>query len=169
MKLESLIFEAQILELTQALFEKTEQNNNIVKAWSKKLNMSYDELHKVWDKAKKNVGSETNYAAIVGRFKKMVTSIKGVTKKQLKADGKASFNYKVRTQQTKSELLDDEPAPKKRNIDYVKATKSKINKINQQIKDIKSSPSNTPIRKKRNTEKLTILKSKKKELLNSLK
>ena len=167
MKLEDLILEAELLELAQALFEKKEGQNNTVASWAKKLGMSYDELHKVWDKAAEGKGK--NYFAIMGAFKKAVTSLKGVTKKQLMDGGNAKFDYKVRTQQTKAQLLDDKPAPKNTNKDYVKKTKAKITEINQQMRDIKAKPNNTPARKKRNAEKIKELQAKKKELQNSLK
>jgi len=167
MTLNDLIFESEIVEISTILFEKPEDKNNTVASWAKKLDMSYDELHKVWDKAAEGKG--TNYFAIMGAFKKAVTSIKGVTKKKLMAGGTAKFNYKVRTQQTKAQLLDDKPAPKNTNRDYVKKTKAKITKINQQMRDIKAKPSNTPTRMKRNSDKIKELQSKKKELQASLK
>jgi len=172
MKLYELIVETEILELTQILFEETShlnEQNNIVKSWAEKLGMTYDKLHLIWDKAKKDVEDKTNYRDIVGNFKKKLTSLKGVTKKQLEKDGKATFNYKVRTQQTIGELLDDEPAPKKRNKEYVKSIKSKIEKINRQIKEVESSSNNTEKRRERNEEKVKDLKNRKKELNNSLK
>jgi hypothetical protein len=166
MKLEDLLFEVELLEVSQALFEKKGQNNTVA-SWAKKLDMSYDELHKVWDKAAEGKGK--NYFAIMGAFKKAVTSLKGVTKKQLMAGGNAKFDYKVRTQQTKAQLLDDKPAPKNTNKDYVKKTKAKITEINQQMRDIKAKPNNTPARKKRNADKIKQLQAKKKELQASLK
>lgn len=114
MKIDVLIFEVRFIELTHALFEKTsdtsDKNNRIVKSWAKKIGVTYDELHAVWEKAQKSVGSETNYFAIVGAFKKMVTSLKWVTKKQLQTGGTSTFDYKVRTRQTMAELMDDKPA-----------------------------------------------------------
>ena len=64
MKLQELIFETKILELTHILFEETSQLNeqsNIVKSWAEKLGMTYDKLHLIWDKAKKDVEDKTNY------------------------------------------------------------------------------------------------------------
>jgi len=165
--IDDLLFEVEILEISKILFEKKEGKNNTVAAWAKKLDMSYDELHNVWEKAAEGKG--TNYFAIMGAFKKAVTSLKGVTKKKLMDGGKAKFNYKVRTQQTMGQLLDDKPAPKNTNRDFVKRTKAKIKKLNQQIRDIKAKPNNTPTRKKRNAEKIKELQAKKKELQAALK
>ena len=50
MKIDDLILETQILELTKILYEYsenvilTERQNNTVKSWADKLNMTYDEL-----------------------------------------------------------------------------------------------------------------------------
>jgi len=167
MTLNELIIESEIEMIGQILFEKKEGKNNTVASWAEKLGMSYDELHKVWDKAAEGKGK--NYFAIMGAFKKAVTSLKGVTKKQLMDGGKATFNYKVRTQQTKEQFLDDKPAPKNTNRDFVKKTKAKITKINQQMRDVKAKPNNTPARKKRNSDKIKELQTKKKELQASLK
>lgn len=169
MELKDFLFEVELEELAQILYEKKGQNNTVA-SWAKKLGMSYDELHKLWDKAKEEVGSETNYFAIMGSFKKKVTSLKGVTKKALQADGgKATFNYKVRTQQTMKQALDDKPAPKSAKPGEVKKVKAKISAINKKMRDIKAKPNNTPLRKKRNKEALDKLKAQKKELQNSIK
>ena len=183
MKLNELLFEVEIEKLAEILFERTnsqqaevedeagkkEQNNNIVKSWAKKLGMSYDELHAVWDKAVEKAPSKDNYFAIVGIFKKMVTSLDGVTKKSLKDGGNAKFNYKVRTQQTMDQLLDDEPAPKSAKPGDVKKVKEKMSKINAQMREIKAGPANTPLRKQRIKQQLEELKAKKKELQDSIK
>jgi hypothetical protein len=176
MKLIDVLFETQILSLCKALFEKQnpeaakdEQNNNIVKSWAKKLDMSYDELHAVWDKAKEKVGSDTNYFAIVGAFKKMVTSLKGVTKKELQDGGNAKFGYKVRTQQSMDQLMDDKPAPKSVKPGEVKKTKAKMSDINAKMREIKLKPNNTPAQKERNKKALEELRAKKKELQDSIK
>lgn len=176
MLLNELLFEVEIFELTKALFEKKkeetgedDQNNNIVKSWAKKLGMTYDELHAVWDKAKKQVGSETNYFAIVGAFKKMVTSLDGVTKKQLQDGGNAKFAYKVRTQQTMDQLMDDKPAPKSAKPAEVKKAKAKVTDIHSKMRDIKAKPNNTPAQKARNKKALEELRAKKKEIQASIK
>lgn len=176
MKLNDMLFEVSFLELTQTLFEKKttetsedDQNNNIVKSWSKKLGMTYDELHAVWDKAKEQVGSETNYFAIVGAFKKMVTSLKGVTKKALQDGGNAKFAYKVRTQQSMDQLMDDKPAPKSVKPGEVKKAKAKITDIHAKMRDVKAKPNNTPAQKARNKKTLEELRAKKKEIQASIK
>lgn len=173
MLLNELLMDVKIFELTKLLFERTtpkdEQNNNIVKSWSKKLGMTYDELHAVWDKAKEKVGSETNYFAIVGAFKKMVTSLEGVTKKKLQDDGNATFGYKVRTRQTMDQLLDDKPAPKSTKPGEVKKVKAKLSEINAKMREIKLKANNTPAQKARNKKSLEELRIKKKELQNSIK
>ncbi len=167
MELNDLLIEVRITELAQALFEATEGKNNTVASWAVKLGMSYDELKQVWDKAAEGKGN--NYFAIMGAFKKAVTSIKGVTKKQLMDGGNAKFNYTVRTQQTKNQLLDGEPAPKNTNKEFVKKTKEKVTKINQEMRDIRAKPQNTATRMQRNSVKIKELQTKKKELQNSLK
>ena len=176
MLLNDLLLEVEIYELTQILFEKKqtetpedEQNNNIVKSWAKKLDMTYDELHAVWDKAKEQVGSETNYFAIVGAFKKMVTSLKGVTKKALQDGGNAKFAYKVRTQQSMDQLMDDKPAPKSVKPGEVKKAKAKITDIHAKMRDVKAKPNNTPAQKARNKKTLEELRAKKKEIQASIK
>lgn len=172
MKLTEILFECGLNELAKALFEATaedDQNNNIVKSWAKKLNMTYDELHAVWDKAEEKVADKKNYFAIVGIFKKMVTSLDGVTKKDLKTGGKATFNYKVRTQQSMDQLLDDEPAPKSAKPGEVKKVKAQLTKINAEMRDVKAGPANTPLRKQRIKARLEELKAKKKELQASIK
>lgn len=176
MKLSELLLESSILELVYALMEaqtpEAEQNNNIVKSWAKKLDMSYDELHEVWEKAKVAAKNPNAFGLIVSIFKRMVTSMKGTTKKQLQDGGKATFNYKVRTQQSKEQLLDDKPAPKNTNRDFVKSTKLKINKLNTQLKELKTQNENDKSKGvlfRKRQEKIKELQSKKKELLNSLK
>lgn len=167
MKLNELIIDIDFLELSMALMEGKKGVNSTVASWAKKLNMSYDDLHRVWDNAAKGKG--TNYVAIMGAFKKAVTSLKGVTKKQLEDGGTAKFNYKVRTQQTMDQLLDGKPAPKSAKPAEVKKIKAKISKINQEIKDIGNKPNNTAAQKMRNKKALNDLKNKKKELQASIK
>lgn len=169
MKLDDLLFEIELLKVAQELYEKKEGQNSTVAKWAPCLNMTYDELHQYWDKASEGKGK--NYFAIMGAFKKLLTSIKGVTKKSLQDCGnsKVKFDYKVQTQQSKEQALDDKPAPKNTNKDYVKKTKAKITEINSQMREIKAKPNNTPARKKRNAEKIKELQAKKKELQNSLK
>ena len=133
MKLNELILDIDFLELSMALMEGKKGVNSTVAAWAEKLNMSYDDLHRVWDNAAKGKG--TNYAAIMGAFKKAVTSLKGVTKKQLMDGGTAKFDYKVRTRQTMDQLLDGKPAPKSAKPAEVKKIKAKISKINQEIEN----------------------------------
>jgi hypothetical protein len=169
MRILDLILEFQFEELAQALFEKTGDGKNAtVVAWAKKLDMTYEELHKVWDKSKKIAKSDTDYGLIMTIFKRQVTSLKGVTKKQLKDGGDAKFNYKVRTQQTIDQLLDDKPAPKSTNRVEVKKAAVKLKKISQEIKDIKSRPNNTPTRKARNKKDLAAAIAKRKEIKDSL-
>ncbi len=167
MKLNELILDIDFLELSMALMEGKKGVNTTVAAWAKKLDISYDDLHKVWDKAAEGKG--TNYVAIMGAFKKFVTSLKGATKKELMAGGKAKFNYKVRTQQTMDQLLDDKPAPLSAKPAEIKKIKAKISKINQEIKDIGNKPNNTAAQKMRNKKALNDLKNKKKELQASIK
>ena len=167
MQLNELIIDIDFLELSMALMEGKKGVNSTVGSWAEKLNMTYDDVHKVWDKAAEGKG--TNYVAIMGAFKKAVTSLKGVTKKQLMAGGTAKFNYKVRTQQTMDQLLDGKPAPKSTKPAEVKKIKAKISKINQEIKDIGNKPNNTAAQKMRNKKALNDLKNKKKELQDSIK
>lgn len=166
MNLNTLLFEIEFIKVSKALFERQTQNNTVA-SWAKKLGMTYDELHKVWDKAAEGKG--TNYFAIMGTFKKAVTSLEGVTKKQLMAGGNAKFDYKVRTKQSLNQLLDDKPAPKNTNKEFVKKTRTKISDINKEMKELRNKPANTKIRKDRIKKQLDILKSKKKELENTLK
>jgi len=172
MKLSEIFIETRLLELAEALFERKNaddgQNNNIVKSWANQLGMTYDELHLVWDKAKQDVGSETDFKKIVGAFKRKVTSLKGVTKKKLMADGKAKFDYTVRTQQTMDQLLDDKPAPKSAKPGEVKKVKSKMSKINAQMREIKAKPNSTKTQKEKNKKALAELRKKKAELKASI-
>lgn len=173
MTLNDLLLETSILELVQALMEDAQpQDNNIVKSWAAKLDMSYDELHQVWEKAKVAAKNPNAYPLIVTIFKRMVTSMKGVTKKQLQDGGTAKFNYKVRTKQTKDQLLSDEPAPKNTNIAFVKKTKEQISKLNTQLKELKAQNENDKSKSvlfRKRQDKIKELQTKKKELLNTLK
>ena len=57
MKLNELILDIDFLELSMALMEGKKGVNSTVASWAKKLNMSYDDLHKVWDNAAKGKGT----------------------------------------------------------------------------------------------------------------
>lgn len=176
MKLQELnegIVEKEYWYLAECLVEAQKGNNTTVAKWSDCLGMSYNELHEIWEKAESKAPGK--YGIIMTIFKRMLTSIKGITKTQLKScasqkGGSVKVdNYKIRTKQSKTELLDDKPAPKNTNRAFVKKQKSKVTKINQQMRDIKAKPNNTPARKARNKKQLEELRAKKKEIQNSLK
>lgn len=161
MRLFKMLNEYSFDDLTMALFEGTKGVNNIVNAWAEKLKgkITKEELQGLWDLAKKEVGTE-NYAAITGSFKKKVTSIKGVTKKEIATDGATKFNYKVRTQQSVEQALDGKPAPKSTNKAFAKKIKTQLTKINAQMKLMNAKPTKT----KKQKEKLAQLRADKKAL-----
>lgn len=144
MNLNDLLFEVEILEIGQILFEKPERQNATVASWAKKYNMSYDQVHKVWKKAEKKAG-KGNWGLIMHIFKRMFTSIKDVDARTIKTKTGGTFDYKVRTKQN----IKDVGEPRKGETLAQKRRRIKKTKeLTAKIKELKSKPS-TPARKER--------------------
>lgn len=178
MRLFDMTIDSSLDELFEALFENEvegskPQNNRIVASWAKKIGWTYDELYKVWEdsvQAAGGVDGKYGYGGIVEIFKRKLTSVTGITKKQLADGGKGDFSsYKIRTSQSKEQLLSDEVRPKSTNKAAAKKAKAAISKINSQMREIRAKPNNTPKQKERNKKLLNDLKAKKKTINDSLK
>lgn len=169
MKLNELLIKDEFDMLAEALMEAAKGgDNSTVAKWSDCLGMTYDDLHKVWAKAESKAPGK--YGIIMTIFKRMLTSVKGITKTKLEAcaaqkGGSVQVkDYKIRTSQTMDQLLDDKPAPKSTNLKASKKAKAQISKLNADIKAIKDQ-NPTAARKAR----ITKLQAKKKEIQASLK
>lgn len=169
MQIKDMLFEHKINVLSFILFEKKGVNNTL-ESWGpflKEKGISTQDAQKIWDNAKDTVEKQYGkviYPIVMTIFKRTITSIKGVTKKDIKSLGNAKLDYKVRTKQTVEQALDDKPAPKSSKPLEVKKIKNKISIINSKIREIKLKPNNTPSQILRNKNNINDLKFKKKEL-----